>query len=165
MLAMCEIWVWSLGLEDPLDEGITKNTFIYNNLSQPMASELLLLNMNGSRAQKENQCFFKKTSTWFVFGCAGSSLLQGFSLAAVSRGYSPVTVLQTERQQAEVGATGEDLWGDWQLPGGAAACSQTWRVGSGTAAPGASLSRTRQDRLSNLGLASSGNSEGLFLWL
>ena len=107
--AMWETWVRSLGLEDPLDEGITKNTFIYNNLSQPTASELLLLNMNGSRAQKENQCFFKKTFTCFVFGCAGSSLLRGFSLAAVSRGYSRVTVLQTERQQAEVGATGEDL--------------------------------------------------------
>ena len=34
-----------------------------------------------------------------------------------------------------------------------------------TAAPGASLRRTRQDRLSNLGLASLGNSEGLLLCL
>ena len=65
--AMWETWVRSLGLEDPLDEGITKNTFIYNNLSQPTASELLLLNMNGSRAQKENQCFFKKNFYLFCF--------------------------------------------------------------------------------------------------
>ena len=76
--AMWETWVRSMGWEDPLEKGITKNTFMYNNLLQSTASELFLLNMNGSRAQKENQCFFEKTFIYFVFGCAGSSLLPAF---------------------------------------------------------------------------------------
>ena len=30
--------------------------------------------------------------TWFIFGCAGSSLLHGLTLVAASVGYSPVMI-------------------------------------------------------------------------
>ena len=64
----------------------------------------------------------------FIYGCAGSSCCMGFSLAAASRGCSPVGGRGLFSSCGEQGLLSSGGWGVWASHHGGSSCCEAWAL-------------------------------------